>query len=98
MPSYLSLFDGNSRLRSCHLDRLSFVSSIVPSGQSTSTLNKSFFYRSHNLWNSLPLEIREISNSSEFKNNVRHYFWKIVANELETDLESMNESIDDSIT
>ena len=50
MPPYLSLFTGN-RLRSSHLDSLCFVSSVFPRGSSTAALNKSFFYRTHNLWN-----------------------------------------------
>ena len=98
MPSYLSLFAGNSRLRSCHLDRLSYVSSILPNGSSTHTLNKSFFYRTHNLWNTLPLEIREIVNPSEFKNKVRKHFWNLVTEEIETDSDSNGEILDDSIT
>ena len=74
MPSYLSLFTG-SRLRSCHLDNLCFVSSILPSRSSTTTLNKSFFYRTHSLWNSLPLEIRQIVSANEFRREVILHFW-----------------------
>ena len=33
LPCYLSLFSGNTRLRSSHLERLCFVSSVVPRGQ-----------------------------------------------------------------
>ena len=47
MPPYLSLFTGN-RLPSSHLDSLCFVSSVLPRGSTTATLNKSFFYRTHN--------------------------------------------------
>ena len=59
MPSYLSLFTGNN-LRSSHLDTLCFQSSILPSRNSTNALDKSFFYRTHSLWNTLPRETREI--------------------------------------
>ena len=59
MPYYLSLFSGN-QLRTSHFDCLCFVSSILPSGNSTRALNKSFFYRTHSLWNTLPIEIRRI--------------------------------------
>ncbi len=59
LPNYLNLFDGQSRLRSSHLDRLSFVSNLLPRGNSTSLLNKSFFFRVHTLWNALSFEIRE---------------------------------------
>ena len=41
-------------------------------------LNKSFFYRTHTEWNSLPLHIRKIENSTVFKNEVISYFWKLI--------------------
>ncbi len=66
LPDYLSLFTGQTRLRSTHLDRLSFVSTLLPQGKSTSLLDKSFFFRVHSLWNNLPLEIREIVSPSIF--------------------------------
>ena len=72
LPNYISFFTGKSRLRFCHLDRLSLVSSIIPrtcAGQGTTTnaLANSFFYRSHLLWNKLPIEIRSIETISKFK-------------------------------
>ena len=45
LPYYLSVFSENTRLRSSHLDRLCFVSSVLPRGNNTYNLNKSFFYR-----------------------------------------------------
>ena len=51
------------------------MSSLLPSGNSTVLLNKSFFYRTHSLWNSLPLNIREFSFPSEFKNKVVNHMW-----------------------
>ena len=96
MPSYLSLFSGNSRLRSCHLDHLSFVSSVLPNGSTTKMLKKSFFYRTHNLWNSLPLNIREILNPSEFKIKVTQHFWFIAADHIEADSHSYEEILSDS--
>ena len=81
LPQYLSFYQGGSRLRQCHLDSQSLVSSIVPrSSQSSSgSLSKSFFYRTHLLWNSLPLEIREISCPSSFKSNLTKHFWSILS-------------------
>ena len=76
MPPYLSLFTGN-QLRSSHLDNLCFVSSVLPRGSSTATLNKSFFYRTHNLWNRLPLEIRQIKSQIEFKRELIIHFWDL---------------------
>ena len=43
MPDYLSLFSGMTRLRSCHLDRLSYVSSVLPFGKNNNILKKIFF-------------------------------------------------------
>ena len=84
LPSYLSFFQGNSRLRSCHLDSLSLISSISPRiGQSLTSersqcnpLVRSFFYRTHTLWNSLPYEIREIQVTGLFKAKIRDHLWK----------------------
>ena len=95
MPPYLSLFTGN-RLRSSHLDNLCFVSSVLPRGSSTATLNKSFFYRTHNLWNRLPLEIRQLKGQVEFKREVIIHFWELVKDD--NDSESFFDSSDDSIT
>ena len=58
MPDYLTLYSGDTRLRSTHLDNLSFVSNIASTTASIKNLNKSFFIRTHTLWNSLPFDIR----------------------------------------
>ena len=84
-PGYLSFFNGISRLRSCHLDNLSIVSSLQPKASTNSSLNKSFFYRTHTLWNSLPLDIRQINTPSNFKVNLVEHIWKIVLNDIEED-------------
>ena len=80
LPSFLSFYSGKSRLRFCRLDTMSLVSSIVPStkaSQATSSnaFAKSFFYRSHLLWNDLPLDIRQISSPLAFKTRVKKYLW-----------------------
>ena len=68
LPDYLKLYDNsNSRLRSRHLDSLSFTSDLNAGSNSTNNLQKSFFFRGHRSWNSLPLEIRETSGQAEFK-------------------------------
>ena len=95
MPSYLSLFTGNN-LRSSHLDNLCFVSSVLPRGSSTAALNKSFFYRTHNLWNRLPLQIRQIISPFEFRRELIIHFWELVNEEHGSG--SFNDSLDDSIT
>ena len=64
LPTYVH--STRARLRHCHIDGQSLVCSIFPrSSQSTihssGPLSKSYFYdRTHLLWNSLPLEIRQI--------------------------------------
>ena len=45
LPDYLALFNGLSRLRSCHLDRLSYVSSVLPRGKNCKILKKSLLQR-----------------------------------------------------
>ena len=84
MPDYLTLFGGNSRLRTCHLDRLSYVSAISPHSAYRSHFCKSFFYRTHLLWNTLPLEVREGSCPLSFKKKVTSHFWKeLLSTEME---------------
>ena len=92
LPDYLTLFDGNSRLRSCHLDRFSYVCSLQPKGTSNNVLDKSFFYRTHSLWNHLPLDIREINCASSFKVKVTEYLWKQLLNNNSADF---NDSLED---
>ena len=57
MPDYLTLYSGDSRLRSTYFDNLSFVSNIASTTTSISNLNKSFLFRSHMLWNFLPFDL-----------------------------------------
>ena len=82
LPSYLSFFAGQSRLRRCHLDRLSFVCSIVPAS-TTNAFANSFFYRVHCKWNRIPLEIREISCPGSFKIKAIAFLWKEVLSDLD---------------
>ncbi len=75
LPEYLLIFDGKSRLRSTHQDRLSYVCTLQPKGMSTGLLDKSFFYRTHSMWNHIPLDIREITCNSLFKDKVTKHLW-----------------------
>ena len=96
MPQYLSFFDGISRLRSTHLDFLSIVSSLPHSSAGVRNLDKSFYYRSHNLWNTLPLDIRSCWNKSNFKNKIMSHFWKQATSEfMDADLENSFFASDD---
>ena len=89
LPEYLTFFSGNSRLRSCHLDMLSLVSTIQSHTVTNIYLNKTFFYRTHTEWNALPLNIRQLSCPNAFKSELTKYLWKFVVTDIE------NESDDD---
>ena len=72
LSAYMHFFQGGSRLRFTHLDSLSVDSDIVTRGQrvgatSKRGLNNSYFYRTHLMWNRLPLSLREIIRPSIFK-------------------------------
>ena len=58
IPDYITLYSEDSRLCRTHLDNLSFVSNIASTTTNIANLNKSFFFRFHTLWNSLPFDIR----------------------------------------
>ena len=98
LPFYLSFFGGQTRLRSCHLDSLSLVSSILPKGDQSSTRShnpflNSFFYRTHLMWNKLPLSIREISCPIKFKVCLKKHLWTNLIPDLE--LSILSDGIDD---
>ena len=78
LPYYLKFFDGNSRLRSCHLDELCLVSDIKPRTNVRSPLQKSFFYRTHLLWNNIPLELRRIEHYQQFRSKLSKYLWDLI--------------------
>ena len=77
MPDYLTLYSGDSRLRSTHLDNQSFVSNIASTTTSISNLNKSFFFRSHTLWNLLPFDLRNSMIPSQFKIKLAKHYWNM---------------------
>ena len=79
MHDYLTLYSGDSRLRSTHLDNLSFVSNISLTTTSISNLNKSFFFRSHTLWNFLPFDLRNSMRPSQFKIKLVKHYWNMEA-------------------
>ena len=74
LPSYIVPYDGNSRLRRCHLDEFSFICNLTPKG-SMNPFSNSFFYKTHCKWNWIPLEIRKISGVSKFKAELINYLW-----------------------
>ena len=74
LPSYLTFFSGQSRLRRTHLDSLSLVSSVTPRSPSNAFAN-GFFFRTHCKWNNLPRDIREIECPKAFKTSVTALLW-----------------------
>ena len=99
LPEYLKFFSGRSRLRFCHLDNLSLVSDLVPnttaaSSRSSNAFANSFFYRSHLLWNEIPIELREVECPKRFKSRLKKYFFdKILRTSPNNDDESLGEDL-----
>ncbi len=79
LPYYLTFFSGSTRLRSTHLDHLCFVSSVRPSGTTANDSKRgfanTFFYRTHLLWNRLPLLLREVEYPGRFRRELINYIW-----------------------
>ena len=83
MPDYLTLYNGNSRLRSTHLDNLSFVSNIALTTTSINNLNKFFFFRSHTFCNSILFDLRNSMSLLLFKNKLNKHLWNIALTDIE---------------
>ena len=90
LPAHMHFYEGNSRLRSSHLDHLSITSDISPritvnyssshkeaASSSLTQFANSYFYRSMNLWNLLPLSTREISFPKRFETAVTEFLWDL---------------------
>lgn len=88
LPAYMHFHKGNSRLRSSHLDHLSIISDLSPritvnyggahkeaTSSSLTQFANSYFFRSMNLWNMLPLSTREISFPKLFEAAVTKFLW-----------------------
>ena len=83
MPDHLTPYSGDSCLRSTHLDNPSFVSNIALTTTSISNLNKSFFFRSHTLWNFLPFDLKNSMRPSQFKIKLVKHFRNMAATDNE---------------
>ena len=77
-------------------DSVSFLS-VLPRGYSTTTLNKSFFYRCHIFWNFISLEIREIRDAFSFKAKLKQYLWKLIWDDIRTN-DVTDNSLNEGIT
>ena len=80
---YITLYSGDSRLRSTHLDNLSFASNIASTTTSISNLNISFFFRSHTLWNFLPFDLRNSMIPLQFKIKLAKHYWNMASTDIE---------------
>ena len=60
-------------------------------------MNKSFFYRTHTLWNALPLNIREIKEPGIFRTEVTKRLWKSVLSDNDTEFDLVNTSTEDDL-
>lgn len=94
LPEYMSFYRGGSRLRSNHLDNLSLVSAVLPNttasqARTSNAFANSYFYRTHLLWNLLPIEIREENCPKKFKKVLKtHLFDKIMHLEADSPSDS----------
>ena len=95
LPSYITLYTGNSRLRSSHMDHLCYVSSTTARSDN-SPLSRSFFYRTAPMWNRLPIEIRECSDMFIFKKWLSLHMWERIMSTVD-EIESSDENSDSSI-
>ena len=89
LPPYLTLYQGNSRLRKTHLDKLCYISSLSPRS-ATNAFSKSFFFRTHTKWNHIPLVVRETESVTEFKSKLTVHMWKSIISGLQNDLSDDN--------
>ena len=61
-----------SSMRANQLDKLSLKCSVKASSPA---FKSSFFFRTHLLWNVLPLGIKEASTLGEFESKLKHHMW-----------------------
>ena len=78
IPPYITSYLGNSRLKSTHLDSMSYVACLHSSGNTTmhSQLYKSFYCRTIHIWNKLPIEARICTEPNNFKRLAVKSFWE----------------------
>ena len=102
LPPYITFYNGTTRLRSCHLDYLSLVSSKFPKrlascDSARGGFRHSFFYRTHLMWNLLPLSLRQIIRPSVFKSKFIDYIWKeLVRVDLMSEADLYENEVSDS--
>ena len=72
---------------------LSIVSTVLTTRRG---FTHTYFYRTHLLWNRVPLSIREIIRPSQFKIKRVEFIWKeVVVSEFNSDNESYSQNLAD---
>ena len=77
-PTHMTGQDGIHKLSSMRpnqLDKLSLKCSVNKA--SSPVFKSSFFFRTHLLWNVLPLSIKEASTPCEFESRMKHQMWVV---------------------
>ena len=84
LPPYIQSYNGQSRLRNCHLDShcYTYISDSV--GVMHSPLYKCFFYRIIHHFNNLSLDIRTTECYTTFKRLVKNATWNAVDSIIES--------------
>ena len=87
LPEYLHHYSGQGRLRQSNLDSLSYISTFAlnsTTSSSRSPFYKNFFHKVIHTWNNLPLTIRNIPETVQFKHKVISHFWSalLTANDI----------------
>ena len=88
LPNYIHFYIEGRRLRSSHMDELCLISDINPKisrnyragevvASSFSQFSNSYFYRTIQHWNKLPIEIRRIPCPHKFESRVYKYLWEV---------------------
>ena len=68
-----------SSMRANQMDKLSLKCSVKASSPA---FKSSFFFRTHLLWNVLPLGIKEASTLGEFESKLKHHMWDVILDPL----------------
>ena len=76
-PQYYSQFStiDLGTMRSNRYDNLSLKCSIEPK---VAAFKRSYFFRTHLLWNELPVKLREIKEITKFEKDLKYYLWDVL--------------------
>ena len=86
LPEHIKKYTGNSRLRSRYLDSLSYIydSNVTQlhKNNKSSVFYRSLYFRVIHIWNSLPLNIKEVPSLVAFKIKAREFLWQQLQDSL----------------